>query len=93
MIKFNLYYVTDTKTKAKAKVNYSLDSRIDGRKCVTVRAKEYGDELSRFFDGVENDTDSMTDYFVKDSVKFFEGDTHYAEARATAERLKAKRGY
>ena len=93
MIKFNLYNITDTETKEKVKVNYDLDNHIDGIKRVTIRAKDYGDVLSRFFEGVANDTDSMTDYFCKDSVQFFEGDAHYAAARATAERLKAKRGW
>ena len=94
MIKFNLYNVTNTTTKQKAKVYYSLDGRIDGRKCVTIRAKGYGNELGQFFKGqVSNNTDMMTDYFDKDTVRLFETDKLYKAARATAERLIAKRGY
>ena len=90
MIKFNLYNVTDTETKAKAKVSYSVDSHISGKPCVTLYAKGYGNELSKFFSNVCNDSDIMTDYFCKDSVRFFEGDFHYSAARAAAEKLQAK---
>lgn len=90
MIKFNLYNITDTETKEKAKVFYSVDSHTPGNPSVAIYAKGYGNKLGKFLAGVRNDTDIMTDYFDKDSVTLFEGDKHYAAARAAAERLQAK---
>lgn len=49
MIKFNKHNVTDTETKIKARVLYSLDNRIDGRKCVTIYAKDYDRSLGKIF--------------------------------------------
>lgn len=43
-IKFNRYFVTDGSTKAR--VNYSLDNRIDGRRCVTLYSQDYSDRLA-----------------------------------------------
>ena len=55
MIKFNKHNVTDTETKIKARVLYSLDNRIDGRKCVTIYAKDYDRSLGKIFNEYEND--------------------------------------
>ena len=66
MIKFNKFNVTDTETKKKAKVNYSLDNRIDERKCVTLYAQKYDNILGEIFaDSYKNETDTLTDYFDK----------------------------
>lgn len=83
-VKFMKFYVTDG--KAKAKVWYSLDNRIDGRKCVTLYAKDYdralGDILPECY---KNDTDSQTDYFDKGKAVLFESNPLYPAARARAE--------
>jgi hypothetical protein len=92
MIKFNQHHVTDGTTKAR--VLYSLDNRVDGRKCVTIYAKDYSDALWRVLpEGYENGTDIMTDYFEQGKVVLFENHPHYAAARARAEANKAKRGH
>ena len=85
MIKFNKHNVTDTETKIKARVLYSLDNRIDGRKCVTIYAKDYDRSLGKIFNEYENDTDTMTDYFDKGRVVLFEDHILYAKARERAE--------
>ena len=85
MIKFNKYNVTDTETKEKARIWYSLDNRVDGRKCVRLYHKDYSDNLVKVFgDKVIDNTDSMTDYFEKGHVDLFQGDALYAAARARA---------
>ncbi len=84
-VKFQKYYVAGN--GAKAKVWYSLDNRIDGRKCVTIYAKDYDRALSVVFSGAgyTNNTDTQTDYFDKGKVVLFEGNPLYAAARARAE--------
>ena len=85
MIKFNKFNVTNGTEKAR--VFYSLDNRVDGRKCVTIYAKDFGGALARIIDSGEylNDTDSQSDYFDKGRVVLFEGHPLYAAARARAE--------
>ena len=90
MIKFNLFSVTDGARKTK--VWYSLDMTLDGKKCVTILAREYGAQLRGMFPlETENLTDLMTDYFDKDRVRLFEGHPLYQAARTTANRLELKR--
>ncbi|MCB1723239.1 MAG: hypothetical protein KDJ39_06045 [Gammaproteobacteria bacterium] len=92
MIKFNMHNVTDTETKAKARVYYSLDNHVSRKPCVTLYGKTCLENLSAIFaTGVVNNTDITTDYFEDDRITFFEGDEHYAAARAAAERLQAHR--
>ncbi len=89
-IKFNKYHVTDGTTKAR--VSYSLDNRIDGRKVVTMYAKDYDHSLGAIFTAeAENETDSMTDYFETDTVRLFEDHPLYGVARSSAERFIAGR--
>ena len=85
MIKFNKHNVIDTETKIKARVLYSLDNRIDGRKCVTIYAKDYDRSLGKIFNEYENDTDTMTDYFDAGRVILFEDHPLYKQARERAE--------
>jgi cell fate regulator YaaT (PSP1 superfamily) len=85
MIKFNKHNVTDTETKTKARVLYSLDNRVDGRKCVTIYAKDYDRSLGKIFNEYENDTDTMTDYFDEGRVILFEDHPLYKQARERAE--------
>ena len=85
MVKFNKFNVTNG--TAKARVHYSVDNRTDGRKCVTIYAKDYTDGLGAFpelRDAYKNDTDMMTDYFDKGRVVLFEDHPLYAAARARA---------
>ncbi len=85
MIKFNKYNVTNTETKDKARVHYSLDNRADERKCVTIYHKDYTNNLVKVFgDKVIDNSDSMTDYFEKGRVVLFEDDALYGAARARA---------
>jgi hypothetical protein len=86
MIKFMKHYVTDGKTKAR--VWYSLDNRRDGRRCVSLYAKDYED--GRFLgqilpDQYVNNTDFHTDYFEKGRAVLFEGHDLYPAARQRAE--------
>lgn len=84
MIKFNKHHVTNGIVKARC--HYSLDNRVDGRKCVTIYAKDYTGELGQVFaDGYVNDTDTMTDYFEKGRVVLFADHPLYAVARQRAE--------
>ena len=85
MIKFNKYNVTNTETKTKARVFYSVDNRTDGRKCVTLYAKDWINDLGEIFSGefVDN-SDIMTDYFEKGRVVLFEDHPLYTKARERA---------
>ena len=85
MIKFNKHNVTDTETKIKARVLYSLDNRIDWRKCVTIYAKDYDRSLGKIFNEYENDTDTMTDYFDAGRVILFEDHPLYKQERERAD--------
>ena len=92
MIKFNKHNVTNKETKKKCRIFYSLDNRLDGRKCVTIYAKGFMDKLSDVFEeGVKNETDTMTDYFEKDRKNFFEGDEFYEQARKMAEKIEIEK--
>lgn len=83
MIKFNKFNVTNGTDKAR--VSYSLDNRADGRKCVTLYAKDYSDTLAKVFgDLYRNETDFQTDYFDKGKVVLFETHPLYAVSRARA---------
>jgi hypothetical protein len=83
MIKFQKFYVTNGTEKAR--VWYSKSARIDGRKAVTIYAKDYDRALGRIFvDGYRNDTDTMTDYFDEGSVVLFDDHPLYAAALSRA---------
>jgi len=86
MIKFNKFNVTNTETKAKARVHYSVDNRVDGRKCVTIYAKDYINQLGEIFEGeLIDNSDIYTDYMEKGRVVLFADHPHYTAARARAE--------
>jgi len=90
MIKFNKHNVTNTETKAKARVHYSTDNRTDGRDCVTIYHKDYSNALYDVMgsEGYVNDTDTMTDYFETGRVTLFANHPLYAAARKRAEANK-----
>jgi hypothetical protein len=89
-VRFNQHHVTNGTHKARAW--YNLDNRIDGRKVVTIYAKDYTNGLSGIFDAdaYENNTDIMTDYFDKGTVRLFESHPLYTTARAAVVRHQAK---
>jgi hypothetical protein len=92
MTKFNLYNVTNGTVTAR--IHYSVDNRLDGRKCVTLYAKDYGHALGVILgDNYTNETDLQTDYFDKGKVVLFENHPLFAVARATAIKYFAKKGY
>jgi hypothetical protein len=90
MIKFLKFCVTNG--AARAKVHYSLDNRADGRKCVTLYARDYSRTLGEIFAAeYVNDTDSQTDYFDQGRVTLFEHHALYPAARARAESILTDR--
>lgn len=89
MIKFNQHAVVNTKTGKKARVQYSIGNRIDGCKCVTIYAKDYGRALSGILPA-KNETDSMADYFETDTATIFEDSPLYPEALKTAQLISDK---
>ncbi len=85
-VRFNKYNVSNG--TAKARVHYSLDNRIDGRKCVTIYAKDHksGGALGLIVsDAYHNATDSQQDYFEKGRVGLFETHPLYSTARTAVE--------
>ena len=92
-VRFLKFKVVNDKLGTSAKVWYSLDNRGDGRKCVQIYAKDYGSKLTKVFadDIVENRTDTMTDYFEKDTVRLFEDHPLYKQAREAVERFNKER--
>lgn len=83
-IRFLKHFVTNGVVKAR--VWYSLDNRTDGRKCVTLYAKDYSRELGQVFvAGYINETDTMTDYFERGRVVLFDDHPLYPAARERAE--------
>lgn len=91
MIKFNKHHVTNGTTKARC--HYSVDNRVDGRKCVSITAKDYGHHLAEVLgsDNYSNNTDFQTDYFDKGRVVLFEDHPLYPAARERAEQEEAIR--
>ena len=86
MIKFNKHNVVNTETKNKVRVRYDLDNHVSGKPVVTIRTKSILDSLRAVFaEGVQNDTDSMVDYYEKDKVNLFEDHPLYQQARKVAE--------
>lgn len=87
-IKFNLHNVTNGTIKARCW--YHVYTRTDGSKCVEVSSKDYNRALGQIFPAeYSNNTDTMTDYFDKGRVVFFEDHPLYAAAKARAEAVQA----
>lgn len=86
-VQFQKYRVVNRSTKQAARVWYSVFTRVtDGKKCVTLYAKDYSDALGAIFaDQYENNTDLMTDYFDKGKVVLFEDHPLYLAALERAE--------
>lgn len=81
-IKFQKYYVTDGKIKAR--IHYSAFRMITtGKDCVTLYANSHsdGDALKKIIpEGYENNTDVQTDYFEKGRVRILKGSPLYGAA-------------
>jgi len=77
-VKFNKYNVSDGKIKAR--VFYAIDNRIDGKRCVTIYAKDHTGDLHKIFDNEVIDTD----YFEKGRVVLFQDHPLYPAALAKA---------
>jgi len=89
-IKFNRHYVTNGALKAR--IWYSLDNHVSGRRVVTLYAKDYERTLGAIIpSGYENDTDYQSDYFDKGRVRLFEDHPLYGVARARAEAIAAQK--
>jgi len=85
-LKFNKFNVTANGIKAR--VHYSVNGRVDGRECVTIYHKDYTDALGQVFafgGEYKNETDTMTDYFVKGRVVLFADHPLYPAALARAQ--------
>ena len=83
-VKFNKFNVA--LGAIKARVFYSVDNRIDNRKCVTLYAKDFGHTLRKILGGAyENKTDRQSDYFDQGKAVLFESHPLYTAARARAE--------
>lgn len=85
-MKFMKYYVENDQGE-RTKCFY-MPSERNGRKCVIVCASRYDGNLS-FLPNCENNSDSQTDYFEKDSVRIFEGDPLYPAVLARVEKNAA----
>lgn len=86
-MRFGKHFVA--KNGIKARVSYNLDNRVDGRKCVTIYAKDYDRSLGRIFQELyKNDTDTQSDYFDKGRVTLFEDHPMYKAVRIFVETLR-----
>lgn len=86
-IKFNKYHVTDGKVKVR--VIYREDNRYDGRKCVTLCAKNYDRKLEKIFrEEYKDDYDISTDYSKTGRIVLFEDHPLYHEALNRAQERK-----
>lgn len=85
---FRKHFVKNPTTNEKVKVFYSLDNRIDQRKCVTIYEQGYQRKLGNVFKDTINNSDSMTDYFESSRVVLFEDHPLYSEARTYIESIK-----
>jgi hypothetical protein len=83
-IKFNKFNVTNGTVKAR--VWYSKSTLINGVKCCTIYAKDYGHALAEVMgtEFYENHTDMMTDYFDKGHVRVMPDHPHYEAVLARA---------
>ena len=75
----------------EVKCYYWHFTHVDGKHGVHICAKEYGRELSKIFSGVRNETDTMTDYFEKDTLAIYPGQQYYEEVKQMADMIAAER--
>lgn len=89
MVKFNAYNVQFGSEKTR--VYYHATRDRDGNRVIFITAKDYGSTALReaFPDKWKNETDSQSDYFVKDHVTLREGDKHFEEVLERCEKNDA----
>ena len=90
-MKFQVHGIKTSRGLEKA--FYMISDLADGRKCITVCADGYGGfskEVREAF-AVENDSDIMTDYFVKDSFRVFPDHPLFQEVAAGFRKMLAFR--
>jgi len=80
------HYIQNKETGKKCRVHYSLDNRTDGRKCITIYAKTYDEDMKGIIE-YKNNSDLMSDYFEKDRAVLFEDHPLYSEARKMVEKI------
>jgi hypothetical protein len=92
-IKFNQHNIRNIITGEKARVNYSVDPDIKtGEARVIIYGKDILEDLGKIFppELVQNNTDTMTDYFEKDRVILFPSSPYFKDAdRAARKRLSS----
>lgn len=80
-IRFMKHYVTDGAIKAR--VFYTDTALVNGKRCVTLYARDYSRNLGKIFgDAYANATDYMTDYFDEGHVRIPTEHELYAAALA-----------
>ena len=85
-IKFRKYFVSNGHIKAR--ITYSINTRIDGKACVTLYAKDYNRDLGKIFkEYYINESDMREDYSEQGRVILFEDNKYYLEARKVAESI------
>jgi hypothetical protein len=57
--------------------SYAAFTMTSGQKCVTIYARSILKDLPAELGSIINDTDTMTDYFETDRVRFLEGTPEY----------------
>ncbi len=84
-IKFQMHAVINTDTGAKARIGLYETTLGDGRKAISIYAKDYRSGLAGILPNVRNDSDSMTDYFETDRAQIVEGEELYPAALAACQ--------
>ena len=90
-MKFQVHGIKTARGLEKAR--YMISDLADGRKCITVCADGYTGFSGEIRDAfaVENDSDIMTDYFVKDSFRVFPEHPLFQEVAAGFRKMLAFR--
>lgn len=79
-ITFHKHYVTNGTDKARVRYSYyGITSPYEPKKSITMYEKDYERNLGKVFTNVENDSDSMTDYFEENRVRVYEGEPQFDE--------------
>lgn len=93
-IRFLKFKVVNSETGASCKVWYSANLDETGSvKSIDVTEKNYGHDLEKVgFENVRNETDIMSDYFAKSSVRIPAGSRYFDAAFAAANSTKYYNG-
>ncbi len=90
-IQLKRYYVTDGTIKAR--VRYDFTTLTNGRECVSINSKDYSDNLGKVFNfnGYENNSDGMVDYFERGHVRIYRDNPLFAAAMRMVEATEKAR--